>query len=135
MLSKEKAMREQALEAIIEALENNYSGYYCDLHNEIFNSYYYIVGNYKAREALKEYDVFKAIKKVTEYEKDNFGQVYTDLSDPEELIYVLVYIISEEVLYEIMDGIREWEENWNNLADEKTNEKILKAIKEKILQG
>ena len=135
MLSREELMREEAKAAIIEALENNYSGYYCDLHNEIFNSYYYIVGNYKAREALKEYDVFKAIKKVTEYEKDNFGQVYTDLSDPEELINVLFYIISEEVLYEIMDGIREWEENWNNLADEETNEKILKAIKEKILQG
>lgn len=135
MLSREELMRKEAREAIMEALENGYTGYYCDLHNEIFSSYYYIVGNYKAREALKEYDVFKAIKKVTEYEKDNFGQVYTDLSDPEELINVLFYIISEEVLFEIMDGIREWEENWNNLADEETNEKILKAIQEKILQG
>jgi hypothetical protein len=41
---------------------------------------------------------------------------------------MLYYIIGEEVLYEMMDGVEIWEENWHNLADEKTNAEILKSI-------
>jgi hypothetical protein len=129
--SKEKAMREEARAAIIEALKDGYSGYYCDLHNEVFNTDYYIIGTYRAKEALKEYDVFEALEKVQTYEKDNFGEVTTDLSNPEKLINMLYYIIGEEVLFEMMDGIEAWSENWDNQADEETNAEILKAIAEK----
>ena len=128
--SKEKAMREEARAAIIEALEDGYTGYYCDLHHEVFNTDYYIIGTYEAKKALEEYDVFEAIEKVQAYEKDNFGEIYTDFSDPEKLINMLYYIIGEEVLYEMMDGIEAWDENWNNQADEETNAAILKAIEE-----
>ena len=128
MNSKERAMREEARAAIIEALEDGYSGYYCDLHDAVFNTDYYIIGRARAKEALEEYGVFDAIEKVQTYERDNFGEVYTDLSDPEKLVNMLYYIIGEEVLYEIMDGIEAWEDNWNNLADEETNAEILKAI-------
>ena len=127
---KEQAMREEAREAIIETLKDGYSGYYSDLHNEVFNTDYYIIGTYQAKEALREYDVFEAIEKVQTYEKDNFGEVYTDLSDPEKLINMLYYIIGEEVLYKMMQGIKAWEDNWNNIADEETNAEILKAIEE-----
>ena len=130
MNKKEKAMREQAREAIMEVLKNGYDGYYSDLHNEVFNTGYYIIGTYQAKKALEEYDVFEAIEKVQTYEKDNFGEIYTDLSDPEKLVNMLYYIIGEEVLYEIMDGVEAWEENWNNQADEETNAKILEELGE-----
>jgi len=130
MNKKEKAMREQAREAIMEVLKNGYDGYYSDLHNEVFNTGYYIIGTYQAKKALEEYDVFEAIEKVQTYEKDNFGEIYTDLSDPEKLVNMLYYIIGEEVLYEIMDGVEAWEENWNNLATDETNAEILKALEE-----
>jgi len=45
---------------------------------------------------------------------------------------MLYYIIGEEVLYEMMDGIEAWRENWNNQADEETNAEILKAIKHRV---
>lgn len=89
---KHEAMKEEAIEAIIDALESGYSGYYCDLHNEVFNTDYYIVGTHQAKEALKEYDVFEAIELVQEYEEDNFGEVNTELSDPEKLIN-MVYLL------------------------------------------
>ena len=44
---------------------------------------------------------------------------------------MLYYIVGEEVLFEMMEGIEAWDENWNNRADEETNAKILKAIGEK----
>ncbi len=111
MNKKEQKMREEARAAIIEALRNGYNGYYCNLHNEVFNTDYYIIGTYKAKEALREYDVIEALEKVQEYEKSNFGEVYTDLSDPEKLVNMLWYIIGEEVLFEMMDG---WEDGMGN---------------------
>ena len=129
-MSKEQEMRKEAREAIIETLKDGYSGNYCDLHNEVFNTVYYTIWTDEAKEALTEYGVFEAIEKVRAYEKDNFGEIYTDLSDPEKLINMLYYIIGEEVLYEMMDGIEAWNENWNNKADEETNAEILKAIGE-----
>ena len=124
MNNKEKEMRKEAREAIIEALRNGYSGYYCDLHNEVFNTDYYIIGTYEAKKALEEYGVFDAIEKVQAYEKDNFGEIYTDLSNPEKLVNMLYYIIGEEVLFEITDDIEAFNDNWNNQANEKTNAEI-----------
>lgn len=132
MNKKEKEMREQAREEIVEALQDGYTGYYSDLHSEVFNTSYYIIGTYQAKEALREYDVFEAIEKVQTYEKDNFGEIYTDLSDPEKLVNVLYYIIGEEVLYEMMDSIEAWDENWNNRADEDTNAAILAELIEEF---
>lgn len=124
--TKHNTMKEEAIADIIETLENGYSGYYCDLHNEVFNTDYYIIGTYLAKEALKEYDVFEAIELVQDYENNNFGEVYTDLSDPEKLINMVYYIIGEEVIAEIGESIDEF---WNCIADEETNNAIIEALK------
>jgi hypothetical protein len=127
--NKRIEMKQEAIEAIIEALEDGYSGYYCDLHNEVFNTDYYIIGTYEAKEALREYDVFNAIELVQGYEKDNFGEVYTDLSDPEKLINMVYYIIGDEVIGDMYE-IEAFGDNWNNVADEETNAIIIKEMKE-----
>ena len=127
---KEKAMRQDARERIIEYLKDGFGGYYCDLHNEVFNTDYYIIGTHEAKKALEEYGIFDAIGKVQEYEKDNFGKVYTDLSDPEKLINMLFYIIGEEVLVEMREDIEVWNENWNNLATDEINAAILEELGE-----
>ena len=129
MNKKHKAMREEAIEAIIEALEDGYSGWYSDLHNEVFNTDYYIIGTYDAKEALKEYDVFEAIDLVQNYEKDNFGEIYTDMSDPEKLINMVYYIIGDEVISE-MNDINEFNDNWCEEATEELNKIIVEAMKE-----
>lgn len=125
---KEKAMREEARERIIKCLNDGYSGYYCDLHHEVFNTSYYIVDAEQAKEALKEYDVFEAIQKVQMYEKEMFGEAYTDLSDPKKLINMLFYIIGEEVLFEMMDNSETWKRKWNKKANEETNAAILEEL-------
>lgn len=127
--NKHNEMFTEAIEDIIEALENGYDGYYCELHNEVFNTDYYIIGTYKAKEALKEYDVFEAIDLVQDYEKSNFGEVYTDLSNPENLINMVYYIIGEEVISEMYD-IEEFNDKWNDKADEETNAIIVAKMKE-----
>ena len=127
---KEKTMRGEARGRIIECLKNNYIGYYCDLHHEVFNTDYYIIGTHEAKEALEEYDVFEAIERVQTYEKENFGELYTDLSDPEKVINMLFYIIGEEVLGEMLEHSETLNENWDQQADEETNAKILEELEE-----
>lgn len=127
---KEQKMKKEARERIINCLENYYDGYYSDLHHEVFNTGYYIIGTHRAKEALKEYDVWEAIAKVQDYEKENFGEVYTDLSDPEKLVNTLFYIIGGEVLWEMLDESKTLSENWDNLANEETNTLILKELGE-----
>jgi len=130
MYLKEKTMREEARAAIIKTLKDGYDGYYCDLHHRVFNTGYYITDTHKAKEALREYDVWDAIERVQTYEKNNFGEIFTDLADPKKLINMLHYIIGEEVLSEMMDGVKAWHENWNNQANEETNSKILEELGE-----
>ena len=126
---KHNEMREEAIDAIVEALENGYDGYYCDLHNEVFNMDYYIIGTYLAKEALKEYDVFEAIELVQTYEEDNFGEVNTDFSNPEKLISMVWYVIGDEIISEMYE-IEVFNENWNSIADEETNIEIIDAMRE-----
>jgi hypothetical protein len=130
MNNAEREMRRQALEDIKERLRGGYSGYYCDLHNEVFNTDYYIIGTYAAEQALEAYGVFDAIGRVQDYEKDNFGEIYTDLSNPESVINMLYYIIGEEVLLEAMAEIDALHDNWNSLASEELNKAILEQMRD-----
>ena len=127
--AKHEEMRKEAINDIIECLEGGYDGYYCDLHNEVFNTDYYIIGTYQAKEALREYDVFEAIDVVRTYEKEQFGEIYTELSNPEKLINMLYYIIGDEVIGEMYE-IEEFEDKWNDKADEETNKAIIEKMKE-----
>lgn len=128
MTNKHNEMRAEAIADIIETLKNGYSDYYCDLHNEVFNTDYYIIGYTPAKEALTEYGVFEAIEAVQTYEKDNFGELYTDCSNPEKLVNMLYYIIGESVISDMYD-IEAFNDNWNNCADDETNAVILEIIK------
>lgn len=127
--TKHNEMKAEAIESIMEALEDGYSGYYCDLHNEVFNMDWYIIGTEEAKDALREYDVFEAIELVQNYEKETFGEVYTDLSNPEKLINMVWYIIGDEVIGE-MNYIDAFNDNWNELSDDETNAIIVEAMKE-----
>lgn len=129
---KHEAMKHEALEEIVEGLQD-YSGYYADLHHEVFNTDYYIIGVYQAKQALEEYDIFEAIGLVKQYEQDMFGEVFTDISNPEKVINMIYYICGEEVISTIIEASETLSDNWNNVADHKTNKKILDEIKNIIL--
>ena len=72
-----------------------------DLHHEIFNTDYYIIGRYQAKEWLGS-DAFDCIHEIQEYENDNFGRVTTDLSEPERVVNMYVYIIGEQILEDVV---------------------------------
>lgn len=124
-------MRKDAIENIIDVLDNGYSGYYCDLHNEVFNTDYYVSNNSEAKEMLGD-DVYYAIGRIYDYEKNNFGEVYTDLSEPMKIVNILYYIIGEDVMYECRLFNELLMDNWDNLADEETNQKMIDALEKEL---
>lgn len=70
-----------------------------ELHNEIFNTDFYIAYTGEAEEWLGN-KVFDIIRTVKEYEEDNFGEVTTDITDPTKLVNMYVYIVGEELIGE-----------------------------------
>ena len=81
-----------------------------DLHHEIFNTDYYIIGRYQAIEWMGT-DAFHCIWDIQEYEKNNFGQVTTDLSEPEHVVNMYVYVIGEEILEDVVTEFLEERED------------------------
>jgi len=75
-----------------------------DLHHDIFNTDYYIIGTYEAKQWLGS-QVFNIIEIIKEYEQFNFGEIYTDFSDPEKIVNMYVYIIGEEIVQDYRDEL------------------------------
>ena len=117
-----------AVNAIIDCLECGYDGYYCDLFNEVFNMDYYVTGTTEAKNILGD-DVFDAIGRIYTYEKDNFGEIYTDLSDSIKIVNMLFYIIGTEIMYNNGEFSKILDEHWNEFANEETNMELIKALK------
>lgn len=118
-----KFSAEEAFEKALEVIEGGFEGEVFDLTNEAFNTDYYIIGTAQAEESLEEYGVFQAIKEVQEYEKENFGEVSTDISDPEKLANMLFYIVGCETICQLAHDIDEYEVN------EESKEKFISEIK------
>lgn len=127
-MTEQKFTKLEALEDILETLKG-YGGYIEDLHSEVFNTDYYIIGYYKAEEALKnsDYGIFGAIDKIQEYEKNQFGEVNTDLSSSEAVANMLYYIIGEETLSEIPSLY-----SYSGYLDDEEKAELIQEIEEMI---
>ena len=75
-----------------------------DLHHEAFNTNYYITGTYKAKEWLGD-NTYEIIGRIVTYEKDNFGELITDISDPEKIVNMYVYIVGEQIVYDYLNQL------------------------------
>ena len=105
------------LEGIEEGQES------CDLHHELYNMDYFIIGTYEAKQWLGD-EAFDAIAMVQKYENDNFGECQTDLGNVEKVANMVAYIIGEEVLGECDTLQCAW--------NEKLDTEQIKAIKEEL---
>ena len=75
-----------------------------ELHNEIFNTDYYLIGYYNCRKWLSD-EVFNVIEYIIEYEESNFGEVFTDFSNSEKVVNMYVYIIGEQITYDYINEL------------------------------
>jgi hypothetical protein len=108
---KQKELREFCIERLQEIADYETTHdfkrrYTSDLHNDIFNTDYYIVGRYQAKQWMGG-DAFDMIGDVVEYEKDNFGEITTDLSEPENVVNMWVYVQGWELIDECFEEVCE----------------------------
>ena len=120
-----KEVKEQALDYLKDNQDINTYG--CDLHHEIFNTSYFCNSEKDAKNYLESYGVFEAIKEVREYEKFNFGEVTTDISNPCKLINMLVYIKGEEILNKSNTLTDDY---WNDYIPSEKYKNIIEEIKD-----
>tara|TARA_R100000734_G_scaffold14831_1_gene10973 strand:+ start:759 stop:1109 length:351 start_codon:yes stop_codon:yes gene_type:complete len=78
-----------------------------ELHHEAFNMDYYITGTYQAQQWLGDH-AFYAIQVIKDYEESRFGEVSTDLSDPERVVNMYTYIVGEQVVFEWFEELNRW---------------------------
>lgn len=124
-------MIEEAKASIIEALtDGEYSGYYCDLHNYLFNEDYHYCYTSEAEDDLNAIGVFNAISVIVKYETEEFGVVNTDFTSPCNVANMLYYIVGEEVLYDLFDECELWDEVRDDEATKETNEALVQWLKE-----
>ena len=90
---------QSVLEDICEKLDcEGFVGCYgSDLHHYLCNQDYFIIGSYSAKRFLGDH-AFEAIEMVKIYEQENFGEVTTDLSQPELVVNMVSYIAGEHIL-------------------------------------
>tara|TARA_B100001250_G_scaffold254890_1_gene219337 strand:+ start:581 stop:967 length:387 start_codon:yes stop_codon:yes gene_type:complete len=90
---------EDVRQYVLDQLENEVGleDYGCDLHHNLLNMDYFIIGTYKAKQWLGD-QTFEAIEKIREYEQDNFGVVNTKFDCPESVANMLAYVLGEEIL-------------------------------------
>ena len=98
----------ERLQEIAEYMDNQdfRSAYVSDLHNDIFNTDYYIIGRYQAKQWIGA-EAFDMIGDIVEYEKDNFGELHCDLSEPERVVNMWVYIQGWEIIHECYETVRD----------------------------
>ena len=124
-------MIEDAKAAIIEALtDGEYNGYYCDLHNCLFNEDYHYCYTSEAEDDLNAIGVFNAISVIVKYETEEFGVINTDFTSPCNVANMLYYIVGEEVMYDLFDGCELWDEVRDDEATEETNEALVQWLKD-----
>jgi hypothetical protein len=100
-----------------------------DIHHEVFNTDYFIIGRYKAEQWLIDnYGVFAAIETIQEYEQMHFGEVNTKLGEAEHVCNMLVYILGEEIL----NDLKVISDNWNEDTTPEMIDELIREIEQEL---
>ena len=109
------------IDAIKDGRLNDKPG--CEIHNEVFNTDYFIIGRYQAEQWLiANGGVLNAMEVIKDYEQSQFGQITTDLSEAERVCNMFVYILGEELMAQLSIVQANWEQDF---SEELLNELLL----------
>lgn len=115
---------EHGLNQLKENVEQYIGVYGCDLHHNLYNLDYFVIGYYHAEKFLERTGgIFKCIHQVKNYEIDMFGECNTDLSNSENVANMIAYIEGELILFEC-ESLKQY---WDKQLDE---EGIINIINE-----
>lgn len=105
--------------ALVDGITRLDRPYASDLHNELYNETQHYIYSASAKEATAELDVWECIGVVQKYEQDQFGEVYTPLSDACRVVNMVVSIMGYELLDAIYGETAYFGTKWNDqLSDD-----------------
>ena len=99
--------------ALVDNITNLDRPYACNLHNELYSEPQHYIYYAHAKEATAELDTFECIGAVQKYEQDQFGEVYTRLSDACHVVNMVVSILGYELLDAIYGDTRYFADKWS----------------------
>ena len=116
--------------ALVDGITSLDRPYAFDLHNELYGAQQYYVLYANAKEAAAEIDVWECIGAVQKYEQDQFGEVYTPLSDACRVVDMVVSILGEALLQAIYGETAYFGTKWNDqLSDDELADMLTLAEK------
>lgn len=125
--------RYEVLEDITDYLEYDTDIYTDDLLHEVFNTDFYISGISESKKALEQFGVFEAFEIVEDYERSNYGELYTRMSDPHAVANMLYYIKADEIFYDEIYPIIEEFNSEEDYFNKECITEILKYIENELL--
>lgn len=116
MIVKDYFTKDEIIE-VLRSVEDYGVADFEGIFDSMFNNDYYIIGTYEATEALETFKndekldgyetaldgTFGAIELVKQYELDQFGEISTQLDDPEKLANIVEYIRGESLFNEALN--------------------------------
>lgn len=128
MLNKgEEKIIYHAIEGIDELRYYGDSVESTELHNKLFNEDYFIIGRYEAERFLQDCGgIFQAIELITDWEKSEYGEVSTNLSEAESVANTYAYIRGIQFLLKCPTFARAYD-RWLSVEN-------LQEIKEELLE-
>lgn len=117
-----KEIRELIKDEIKDDIMNYEGVYACDLVYEMYNTDYYIIGTYKAKQFLKEY--FDDMCECLEQYQEEVDEIYKDITNPEKVASLLALFVAQDVLSEskVLD------DKWNEALEESDLEQIKEEL-------
>jgi len=122
---KEDKIAKRMFDLLNERLSDAVGQYGCDLHNYLFNEEPAFIYYNTAEDACERVGVFSSIRLVYKYEKDNFGEVSTEI-EPCKVANMLTYIYGEYLL-QASDAVDE--KQWDRELTAKDLVQIERRIK------
>ena len=127
--------RYEVLEDIQDYLEYDTSIYTDDLLHEVFNTDLYIQTSSESKKALEEFGVYKAFGIIEDYERSNYGEIYTVISDPRAVATMLYYIKADAIFYDEIYPIIEQFNSEQDYFNKECVTEILKYIESELIQN
>ena len=92
------SIRTELLEHINESLSDGLK-----THDEMFNEDYYIIGYYQSSQWLEEHGLgeLEAVNICKDFEREIYGDVWTEFDNTEQLVYNLVFWYGLELCNEL----------------------------------
>ena len=100
--------------ALVDNIASLNRPYASDLHNELYNEPQHYIYYADAEEVTAELDVWECVGAVQKYEQEQFGEVYTPLSDACRVANMVVYIMGYELLDKIYADTEYFGDKWND---------------------